>query len=120
MYDVGRLVALSAHPPHPRLEQEVRGHRGGQLLGIYSGGGLLLLERWINSTELVIIMVPFFTLIQTFFTKLRHRSESAYLLFFGPLFEARFDQDVVVVGILGLRTLALVRSLCSGHFLIKK
>ena len=58
MYDVGRLVALSAHPPHPRLEQEVRGHRGGQLLGIYSGGGLLLLERWINSTELVIIMVP--------------------------------------------------------------
>ena len=41
--DLGGLVALSAEPPHPRLEEEVGRHRGGQLLGVDGRGGLLLL-----------------------------------------------------------------------------
>ena len=42
--DLGGLVALSAEPPHPRLEEEVGRHRGGQLLGVDDGGWLFLLE----------------------------------------------------------------------------
>ena len=46
--DLGGLVALSAEPPHPRLEEEVGRHRGGQLLGVDGRGGLLLLLLWIK------------------------------------------------------------------------
>ena len=58
--DLRRLCALAARPRHPRLEEEVGRHRGGQLLGI--DHGLLfrrtLFEARFHDDDVVAIIGP--------------------------------------------------------------